>query len=125
MELVYVAIGGALGSMGRYLMAMFVGHYTGNSFPYGTLVINITGSTLMGVLIGWLGRTAPEHAREIQLFLAVGILGGYTTFSAFSLDAIKLMEDGKFLAMGAYISASVICSLLGLIAGLHIMRAIA
>ena len=124
MQFIYVAIGGAVGSVMRYLMALFVGHYSGNEFPYATLIINITGSMIMGLLIGWIARTTPAHAREIHLFVAVGVLGGYTTFSTFSLDAINLMEEGKLLAMGIYIAASGICSLIGLYAGLQLVRAI-
>lgn len=125
MAMLFVAIGGAIGSVMRYLMMVFVGHYTGNEFPYGTVIVNITGSLVMGLLIGWMARATPAHADNIRLFVAVGVLGGYTTFSTFSLDAITLMEEGKYTAMSVYIVASVACSLVGLLAGLQIVRAIA
>lgn len=125
MTLLYVAIGGAIGSVARYLMMSFIGHYTGTEFPYGTLLVNISGSLLMGILIGWLARTLPANQQDIRLFVAVGILGGYTTFSSFSLDAITLLEEGKWGAMSSYIMASVACSLAGLYAGLRLMRAFA
>jgi fluoride exporter len=125
MMLLYVAIGGALGSVARFLMQSFVGQVAGNEFPYGTLLVNISGSLLMGVFIGWLARTTPANAPDLRMFVAVGILGGYTTFSSFSLDAITLMEQGKWVSMGVYILASVIVSLLGLIAGLQFIRSFA
>jgi len=125
MTLLYVALGGALGSVARYLMQTLIGHYSGASFPYGTLLVNVTGSFLMGLVIGWLGRVMPAHAPELRLFLTVGILGGYTTFSSFSLDAIVLYDDDRWKAMGVYIAASVILSLAGLFAGLRLMRHLA
>ncbi len=123
MAYLYVALGGAIGSVARYLMQSFVGHYTGNAFPWGTLMVNISGSLLMGLFIGWLaGRTSLSNANDLRLFVAVGIMGGYTTFSSFSLDAINLMEEGKWGAMGIYVLGSVLLSLAGLLAGLLLMR---
>lgn len=124
MNLIYVAIGGALGSVARYLMQSLVGHYAGSNFPYGTMIVNITGSLIMGVLAGWLGRTMPDHAQNIRLFFAVGVLGGYTTFSSFSLEAITLMEEGRWAAMTAYVGCSVVLSLGGLLVGLRLVRAL-
>jgi CrcB protein len=126
MNLLYVAIGGALGSVARYLMQTLIGKYSGVTFPYGTLIVNISGSIIMGLFIGWLaGRQTLSNAQDLRLFIAVGILGGYTTFSSFSLEAITLYEEGKVAAMAAYIIASVVISLLGLLAGLRLMRAFA
>jgi CrcB protein len=125
MNMLFIAVGGALGSVVRYLMQSLIGRYAGSSFPYGTMIVNIAGSFAMGLLIGWIGRTIPEHAKEIHLFVAVGILGGFTTFSTFSLEAINLMEEGRWLAMGMYIASSVVISLLGLLTGLRLMRSIA
>jgi len=124
MTLVYVAVGGAIGSVLRYLMMVLIGHNLGNNFPYSTLIVNVSGSFVMGLLIGWLSSTLPANASDIRLFVAVGVLGGYTTFSTFSLDAIALMEDGKILDMVAYIVLSVILSLGGVIAGLYLMRTV-
>ncbi len=124
MTLLYVALGGAIGSVMRYLAMSFIGHTLGNDFPYSTLIVNVSGSLVMGVLIGWLAGVLPENAANIRLFVAVGVLGGYTTFSTFSLDAITLMEEGKVLYMAAYILFSVILSLGGLIVGLYLMRAL-
>ena len=122
MNIVFVALGGAIGSVLRYLMQNLVGEWTGKDFPYGTMFVNIAGSFVMGVLIGWLARTMPDNAHNIRLFVAVGVLGGFTTFSSFSLDAVTLYEQGRFGAMSVYILASVACSLAGLFAGLQLMR---
>jgi len=125
MAYLYVALGGALGSVARYLMQSFIGHYTGPGFPYGTLIVNISGSAIMGLFIGWLARGDLLHGQDLRLFVAIGILGGYTTFSSFSLESITLMEEGRWGAMGAYIAASVVLSLAGLLMGLRLMRAFA
>lgn len=124
MNIIYVAIGGAIGSVLRYLAQNLIGEWTGKGFPYGTMFVNITGSFIMGALVGWLARTIPENAHDIRLFVAVGVLGGFTTFSSFSLDSIVLFEQGQIGAMSAYILASVVCSLLGLLIGLYTMRAL-
>lgn len=123
MNMLYVAVGGAAGAVLRFLMMNFIGHRLGNAFPYSTLIVNVSGSLVMGMLIGWLARTLPANASELRLLLAVGVLGGYTTFSSFSLDAITLFEEGRFGPMVIYITASVLLSLLGLIGGLYLMRA--
>ena len=122
MNILMVALGGAIGSIVRYLMQGAMGALMGKDFPYGTLLVNILGSGAMGLLIGWLARHTPANAGDIRLFCAVGLLGGFTTFSSFSLDAITLMEEGKTLQMCIYILASVTCSLLALAAGLQLMR---
>lgn len=122
MNILYVAIGGALGSILRYLMQNWVGALTNKDFPYGTMLVNIAGSFAMGALIGWLARNTPDNAHDIRLFVAVGVLGGFTTFSSFSLDAITLYEQGRLPAMASYILVSVIVSLIGLLGGLQLMK---
>jgi len=122
MNLLFVAIGGAIGSVARYLIQSLIGHYAGSSFPYGTLIVNITGSVFMGLLIGWLGRMMPGHTQSIHLFVAVGVLGGYTTFSTFSLESVNLLEEGRWMAMSLYIVSSVVLSIGGLLVGLRLMR---
>lgn len=121
--MLYVAIGGAAGAVLRFLMMNLIGQRLGNAFPYSTLIINVSGSLMMGMLIGWLARTLPANASELRLLLAVGVLGGYTTFSSFSLDAITLFKEGQFVPMAIYITASVLLSLFGLLGGLYLMRA--
>lgn len=124
MNILYVAVGGAIGSVLRFFMQHVMTEAAGKDFPYGTMLVNISGSFAMGVLIGWLARSAPPDAEDIRLFVAVGVLGGFTTFSSFSLDAITLFEQGRLGAMSAYILTSVICSLLGLLAGLQLVKAL-
>jgi CrcB protein len=117
-----VAAGGALGAAARYTFASIVGRAWFASFPLATLLINIIGSLLMGVLVGVLARTLPPMQNEIRLFVAVGILGGFTTFSAFSLDAITLIERGEWLSALAYALLSVVLSVGALYLGLMITR---
>jgi CrcB protein len=119
-----VGIGGALGAMARFGMQNLVGP-TPNGFPVATLLINIAGSVAMGVLVGVLSKTTPHYANEIRLFVAVGIFGGFTTFSSFSLDAITLIERGEIGLATAYIVGSVVLSIAGLWMGLLAMRVIA
>lgn len=113
-----VGAGGAIGAMLRH----FVGTVTPAGFPYGTMLVNIAGSLAMGLLVGLLARTLPPGQEEIRLFAAVGILGGFTTFSAFSLDAVSLWQRGDLAGAGLYVVISVVVSILALIAGLMIMR---
>jgi fluoride exporter len=117
-----VGAGGAIGAMGRYGLALVIAQVWRTAFPLATLVINVTGSLAMGLLIGLLARSLPAWSEEIRLFLAVGILGGYTTFSAFSLDAITLIERGEWWPAIAYIVLSVVLSIVGLWLGLVLTR---
>lgn len=119
-----VGIGGALGAMARFGMQTVIGS-TPNGFPVATLLVNIAGSVAMGVLVGVLAKTTPQYANEIRLFVAVGIFGGFTTFSSFSLDAITLIERGEIGLAAAYIVGSVLLSIAGLWMGLLAMRVIA
>ncbi len=116
-----VGIGGALGAMARYGFSTAVGT-TANGFPLATLLINVLGSIAMGLLVGLLAKTTPQYQSEIRLLVAVGIFGGFTTFSAFSLDTITLIERGEIVLAVTYILASVILSLIGLMMGLYAMR---
>lgn len=117
-----VGIGGGLGAMARYGFGTLAGRVWGTAFPLGTLMINVLGSLAMGLLVGLLARTLPEGQNEIRLFVAVGVLGGFTTFSAFSLDAITLFERGDVLAGVGYVLLSVVLSVLALYLGLLITR---
>ncbi len=119
-----VGLGGALGAMARYGIGTVV-PAPANGFPLATALINIAGSLAMGLLIGVLARTTPQYQNEIRLFVAVGIFGGFTTFSSFSLDAITLIERGDFLLATAYIVGSVVLSLAGLYVGLQATRVLA
>src|SRR5262249_29003487 len=115
MNIVYVAIGGALGSVLRYLAQLGIGNLAGISFPYGTLFVNIAGSFAMGLVMGWVLQSTSANGHEIRLFVAVGVLGGFTTFSSFSFDAIALLLEGKSVAAGIYIFTSLMGSLFALL----------
>lgn len=117
-----VALGGALGSMARYGTGVLVGRVWSSSFPLGTMLINIAGSLVMGLFIGFLARTTPSWQGEARLFFAVGVLGGFTTFSSFSLDAISMIERGEWMSATIYIVGSVLIGLAGLYVGLLIFR---
>jgi CrcB protein len=118
-----VAAGGAFGSVARYLVAIGSGRLFGPAFPWGTLIINVTGSALIGVFAGLfaLKWDIPQAAR---IFLTVGVCGGFTTFSTFSLDAWYLLERGQVTASMAYMLASVVLSLAALVGALHVVRAL-
>ena len=123
MQLILVMIGGALGSGARHLAGRAIGAADGTTLPYATLAVNVVGGMLMGLLVGVLGRFGGNDAW--RLFVGVGILGGFTTFSAFSLDIVMLAERGApGLAVG-YALLSVLGSVLALFAGLMLARSVA
>ena len=121
-HILLVAAGGALGSVLRYLVGLWTLRSFGPSFPWGTLTVNVTGSFLIGVLAEVIARKFGASA-EMRVFLITGILGGYTTFSAFSLDAITLLERGEPVTALIYVASSVLLSALAVFAGLALMRA--
>lgn len=122
MTLIYVALGGALGASLRWLSGMAALRLMGPNFPWGTAFVNVAGSFAMGVAAAVLvERTG--NAR-LAAFLMPGLLGGFTTFSAFSLDAARLMEAGRMGAAAAYVGGSVILAVLGLFLGLAAGRAL-
>ena len=120
-ELMAVAAGGALGAVARYLVYVMAAQVLGTGFPFGTLIVNVVGSFAMGVLVEGMALvwTVPM---QVRLFLAVGILGAFTTFSTFSLDVAVLYERGRFDLVGFYITVSVVCSVAALFVGLYVMR---
>ncbi|WEK05870.1 MAG: fluoride efflux transporter CrcB [Candidatus Devosia phytovorans] len=120
-----VGAGGALGAMARYGTGVLVGRLWPMSFPLATLLINIIGAFAMGLFVGLMARLLPTWQEDARLFVAVGILGGFTTFSSFSLDAIVLMERGEWLSAGAYVLLSVVLCLFGLYLGLLVTRGVA
>lgn len=116
-----VALGGALGSLARYIVGIYAGRWLGTAFPWGTLFINVSGSFLIGAFaeafaLRW------DTAFATRVFLVVGICGGYTTFSTFSLDIVTLIGRGELLAASTYAIASVLLSVTALYAALHVMR---
>lgn len=120
-HLLLVAVGGAIGASARHLVNLGALRLVGPNFPWGTMAINIAGSFAMGVFIELLGRRF-NASNELRLFVATGILGGFTTFSAFSLDFAVLWERGAALPALAYALASVVGSLLAIFAGLWLAR---
>ncbi len=114
-----VALGGAIGASARYLTGVASIRLIGPGFPWATLVVNILGSFLMGVLVVVL---AHKSGTRMAPFLMTGLLGGFTTFSAFSLDALTLFERGQVWTAAAYVAGSVVLSLAGIVAGLALSR---
>ena len=118
---IWVAVGGAIGTLGRYWLTGVVSRLIGETFPWGTFVINVTGSFIIGffaTLTGPDGRIfAPTDVRQ---FVMIGICGGYTTFSSFSLQTLNLMNDGEWLYAGANIVLSVVACLIAVWVG-HVL----
>jgi len=117
------AMGGAVGAAGRYLVGVGALRLIGTGFPWGTLIVNIVGSLIMGFMIE-IFALRYSVSNELRTFLATGVLGGFTTFSAFSLDFAVLMERKSQGLAVLYLGASVGLSILALFAGLYIARAI-
>ena len=118
-----VFLGGGIGAASRHSVNVFAARILGSGFPSGTLIVNIAGSFAMGLIAGWFafkaGAGLSQHAR---LFLTTGVLGGFTTFSAFSLDAVLLWERNEVGLAFGYVAASIVLSILGLFAGLWVIR---
>jgi CrcB protein len=121
--IIAVAIGGALGSVARYLVGIGSGKLLGLNFPWGTLIINVVGSFLIGAFVE-LFALRWDLSQFWRVFLTVGICGGFTTFSTFSLDTYLLMDRGEPWSASAYMVGSVVLSIGGLFAGLQLVRAI-
>ncbi len=123
--LLWISLGGALGTAGRYLVSGWVAGLIGETFPFGTILINVTGSFVIGIfaaLTGPDGRIfVGSTARQ---FVMTGICGGYTTFSSFSLQTLNLLNDGEWAYAGANIGLSVVLCLLAVWAGYALGAAI-
>ena len=115
------ALGGAIGSAARYLVNVSAGHLFGVNFPWGTIAVNILGSFIMGLVVA-LGALKFNMTSEMRVFIATGLLGGFTTFSAFSLDVALLFERKEIGLAGLYLAGSVGLSILALFAGLYLVR---
>ena len=120
--LLAVAFGGALGSLARYFLAGAI-QPAGATFNWGIFVVNITGGLLMGIIVE-ASALKLNLTPEMRSFLTVGILGGYTTFSTFSLDSALLLQKGEYALASGYIIGSVVLSILALFAGLWLVRVI-
>ena len=121
MSYLLVFFGGGLGASLRHLVNLTCARCLGPGFPWGTFIINITGSTVMGLIAGYLAFKG-EASQPWRLFLMTGILGGYTTFSAYSLDAALLYERGELGLAALYVTGSVVLSIAGLFGGLALVR---
>ena len=118
-----VFAGGGLGAVARHLINLSVSRVIGSDFPWGVMLINVSGSVIMGMAAAYFAFKADATwSQPLRLFMTTGILGGYTTFSAFSLDVALLWERGEPLHALVYVLGSVILSVLGLFAGLAVIR---
>jgi CrcB protein len=115
--------GGAIGAGGRYLVNVGMGRWLGAGFPWSTLSVNVVGSLLMGIVIEAFALRF-QGSMEARTFLTTGVLGGFTTFSAFSLDFVTLIERKQQLTAGMYLAGSVGVSIFALFAGMALMRAV-
>jgi CrcB protein len=119
----YVAIGGAVGSGARYALTLLVQSRSDSTFPIATLLINISGSVFLGFLMRY-GLEGTSVSPEVRLLLTTGFCGGYTTFSTFSYETARLLEDGEWSRGATYIAASVVVSLIGTFVGFALARAL-
>ena len=121
-----VAIGGGAGAALRYQTGRAMTHWLGvpavSAFPFATLAVNALGSLLMGLLAGWLVRQGAETSEQMRLLLGVGLLGGFTTFSAFSLEMVMMIQRGQYLFASLYAILSFALGITGLMVGLAVMR---
>lgn len=119
--LVAIAAGGALGSVTRYLSGAAVHLWLPRTFPWGTLAVNVLGCAALGVLWVWLAGRGPA-GESLRALLIIGLLGGFTTFSSFSLETLLLFEQHSWLRAGGYVLASVALCLAGCWAGVQLAR---
>lgn len=116
-----IALGGAIGSVLRFLSIGWVGRLLGE-ISLGTLFVNVVGSLLMGAAAVFVLEKTPDAAARLGLFLMTGVFGGFTTFSAFSLDAVRLYESGRLMAAAGYVGGSVVLSIFALFVGIVLAR---
>ena len=123
--IIFVLLGGAIGAGFRYQIGTAAMRNLGSHFPWGTWIINLLGGLLMGILAGTLAKQfTPEQGEPLRLLLGVGVLGGFTTFSAFSLETANMLIRGQAILAAAYAVSSVAGSVLMLFIGLYLMRAL-
>lgn len=119
--LLLVGLGGSIGSIGRYLVASYFTKIIPAAFPYGTFIVNITGCLAIGIVYG-LSERFSWLTPEWRIFLATGICGGYTTFSSFAYENVKLVQEGNYLAFAMYSITSFVLGLLAAFLGLIIIK---
>ena len=120
-KVLLVALGGAIGSVFRYLIGAATLAVFSKSFPVGTLLVNIVGALIIGVVSEFAYKVTPIHS-SLYVFMTIGILGGFTTFSSFSLESVNMLEAGRIAAGTMYILASVVLSLGGVLLGKMLIR---
>lgn len=120
-EVLFIGLAGALGSLGRWGVAEAAKHYIGAGFPWGTMIVNLVGSLLLGMLLesGLHSEIVPAHVR---VPVAVGFFGAFTTFSTFSVDTVRLLETGQYAAAAANVGVSVVLGVGGAFIGIAIAR---
>jgi len=116
LNLLLIAVGGAIGSTARYVFSQLVQHATGTLFPIGTFAVNCVGCLVFGAIAG-AAEQRVQMAPELRLFLLVGVLGGFTTFSSYAFESVSLMRDGQFAAAFVNVVGQVVAGLVGLWAG--------
>ncbi|HET9799055.1 MAG TPA: fluoride efflux transporter CrcB [Gemmatimonadaceae bacterium] len=116
-----VALGAGVGGVSRYLLSSAIQQRAGTSFPWGTFIVNVSGSLLLGFLIRYALAT-PSLSVEMRALLTTGFCGGYTTFSTYSYETATLLEDGQYSRAGLYAVASVLLALVGTVAGFALAR---
>lgn len=121
--LLFVALGGALGASCRYGVGVAAAHFGSGQFPWGTFTVNVVGSFLLGVLVALMTFSWSPSA-EMRAFLVVGVLGGFTTFSAYSLEVVLLMERDRLALAAVFMLGTVALSVAGLFAGMRLTRMI-
>jgi CrcB protein len=121
--IIFVGIGGLVGSILRYVLTLFVAKQVPSAFPYGTLTVNLVGCFLIGVIYA-LSERGGVSSPEWRLFLTAGFCGGFTTFSAFSYESIKLIQDGQILFAAMYVGVSVIVGFALTFLGLVLFRSV-
>ena len=119
--LFYVAIGSALGGVSRYLLGGYIQRVLQTEFPAGTLLVNVSGSLLIGAILQYAAETSTVTP-ELKALLTIGFCGGYTTFSTFSYETVALLKDGEWTRAGMYIAASVLLSLVATFVGFAVAR---
>ena len=124
-QILLVATGGATGAVGRFLVSLPERSSGAGRFPWATFGVNLAGCLLMGLLIGWLWRLPPGTSEAVRLFGGVGVLGGFTTFSAFSLELFQLIERRDMWPALTYAGGSLLGGLIAFAIGLYFMRAVA
>lgn len=118
-----VAAGGAIGATGRFWVGHSLVKLLGPGFPWGTLTVNVVGSFLMGCLVQAVALKF-DLSRDMSAFLTVGVLGGFTTFSTFSLDTMLMLQRGQMMLAGGYVTASVLLGVTALFAGLALAKVV-